>query len=86
MPYFSVRLVGTAPVWRDVVVEAPDARTALRDVHDLYEGSIADETDQWEMCEGGNGIDDWTPSGDVWAHDPEINCDTEQLIEDWQDQ
>ena len=72
MAKFTVRISGTAPVWADVEVEAEDAKEAYRmvedgDVPDLEE--LSSNAHKWEFCEGGNGIDDWTTTGDVYDAD-----------------
>lgn len=64
MAKFTVRLSGNAPVWADVEVEADSAEEALEKGHnDGFDPAL--EAD-WQFCEGGNGVDDWTTTGDVY--------------------
>ena len=74
MPKFNARIIGTAPVWADVTVEAPDAKEAYRmvaeaEVPNLEE--MSSDAHKWEFCEMGNGIDDWEPSGEVFDSEGE---------------
>lgn len=64
MAKFKVRISGNAPVWADVEVEADSAEAALEKAHeDGFDPAF--EAD-WQFCEGGNGVDDWTTTGDVF--------------------
>lgn len=81
MAKFTVRLSGNAPVWADVEVEADSAEEALEKAHN-DDFDPAHEAD-WAFCEGGNGVDDWTTTGDVY--DAEGNAlmeDGEALLEE----
>jgi len=65
---FTVRISGTAPAWADVKVRAATAEEAYRmvnegEVPNLEE--LSSDSHEWEFCEGGNGIDDWSVTGDV---------------------
>jgi hypothetical protein len=82
---FTVRISGTAPVWADVTVRAEDSREAYRmvnegEVPNLEE--LSSDSHEWEFCEGGNGIDDWSVTGDVYdAEGNELMVDGE-----WQEE
>jgi hypothetical protein len=78
MAKFTVRISGNAPVWADVEVEAETAREAYFKVGETDPA----ETD-WQFCEGGNGVDDWTRTGDVYDADGrELMVDYEWVDED----
>jgi hypothetical protein len=67
---FKVRVSGTAPVWADIEVDAKSAEEAISMVN---EGSVQDIafTADWQFCDGGNGVDDWCATGDVYGEDYE---------------
>ncbi len=67
---YTVRVSGTAPVWKDVEVVADSPEEALAKVGN---GEVEDieELGGWELCEGGNGIDDWSTTGDVFDSEGE---------------
>lgn len=76
MPKYTVRLSGTHPVWADVEVEADSPEEALEKVND---GGVVEPLDLsiWEFCEGGDGVDDWTTTGDVYLDGEEVMVDGE---------
>lgn len=53
---YIVRVSGNAPVWADIEVEAESVEEAREKAGDTDPATTAD----WEFCEGGNGVDDWT--------------------------
>ena len=70
MPKFTVRITGSAVVWADVEVEAANASDALDKVSDTDPANTA----HWQFSEGGNGVDDWTTTGEVYdQHGNEID-------------
>jgi hypothetical protein len=80
MAKFTVRITGTAPVWADVEVEADSAAEAHRkvsdgDVPNLEE--LSSDAHKWEFCEMGNGIDDWSTTGEVYDSEGEECSDVE---------
>ena len=80
MAKFKVRLSGTAPVWADVEVEAESAEEALEKAHeDGFDPAL--EAD-WQFCEGGNGVDDWSTTGDVMDEDGEPVMEDGELLEE----
>jgi hypothetical protein len=56
VPKFTVRVVGTAPVWADIEVEAENGREAQEKASESVD--IPHEAD-WQRCDGGNGVNDW---------------------------
>jgi len=75
MAKFFVRVTGTAVVWADIEVEADNAEEALGKVDD---GEVPDIpfSDKWEFSEGGNGVDDWSSTGEV------MDADGDPVLED----
>jgi hypothetical protein len=69
MPMFTVRVVGSSPVWADIEIEADSLKEAKQKIQD--EGNPAEAAD-WQRCEGGNGVDDWEFSGEAWKDGKEV--------------
>jgi hypothetical protein len=76
MAKFFVRVTGTAVVWKDVPVEADSAEEALAKVDDGDVPDIAEQDPPWEFSEGGNGVDDWSSTGEV------MDADRDPVMED----
>ncbi len=62
MAKYTVRITGTAVVWADVEVEADSPEKAIENIGDTDPANSAN----WQFSEGGNGVDDWSATGEVY--------------------
>jgi hypothetical protein len=53
---YTVVVTGTAPVWAHIVVEADSEAAAREKASDSDPRFTAD----WQMSDGGNGVNDWS--------------------------
>jgi hypothetical protein len=52
---YTVRLTGTSPVWTDIEVEA----ASVADAKKIVRAQGPAFTANWQVSEGGNGVNDW---------------------------